>query len=181
MNETQEQEVQHVGHGTEKSEGAGGPYLRLKSDGQKIRIRMVSDPIKFKKSYQGKVQDAFACKVINKTTGPDGKTVEKEVMGFQYGWLIYEKVADLCNDSEWGDPINYDLEITRNGGTPSKFYSVIPKPAKPLTNEDKEMVAAADVDLVKMYVKADDQQHPSEQAQTARPGADDEYDPFANE
>ena len=176
-NETQEQEVQHVGHGTEKPPSSGGPFLRLKETGQKIRIRMVSDPIKFKKEFQGKPQDAFAAKVINKTVAADGTTVLKEVMGFQYGWLIYEKISDLCNDSEWGDPINYDLEITRNGGTPSKFYSVIPKPAKPLTDEEKELVASAEVDLVKMYLTKKDPQQPNQPSA----GADDEYDPFAEE
>lgn len=173
--QVQEPEVQHVGHGTEKAPSSAGPYLRLKTDGQKIRIRMVSDPIKFKKEYQGKVTDSFAAKVINKTLAQDGKTVLKEVMGFGYGWLIYEKIADLCNDSDWGDPTRYDLEITRNGGSPSKFYSVIPKPPiVALSEEDKHLVAEADVDLVRMFVtKKNDEQR---QAQ-----ADSEYDPFAGE
>ena len=43
---------------------------------------------------------------------------------------IQEAIMNLINDSDWGDPREYDLKITRTGDALETKYTVSPKPKK---------------------------------------------------
>lgn len=53
---------------------------------------------------------------------------------------VFQAVQDLFNDSDWGDPIQYDINIkvNKNGG-PTGYYGVTPKNAKPLSEADLQL------------------------------------------
>lgn len=53
---------------------------------------------------------------------------------------VFQAVQDLYNDEDWGDPIQYDINIkvNRKGG-PTGYYGVTPKNAKPLSEADLEL------------------------------------------
>ena len=156
------QNVQEVGW-DEVNESSGGLYLTLREKGDKARIRIVSAPIKFEEAFKDtpdKMEVRFACVVIHKEIGQDGEVV-KNVKGYKYGWQIYKSIQTLWRDADWGDPGEYDLEITRTEEK-GKYYTVTPKPKKELSEEDKQLVLEANLDLVAMYTgeKASDQEDP---------------------
>lgn len=53
---------------------------------------------------------------------------------------VFQAIQDLFNDTDWGDPIQYDINIkvNRKGG-PTGYYGVTPKNAKPLSEADLEL------------------------------------------
>tara|TARA_R110000744_G_scaffold376292_1_gene490438 strand:+ start:398 stop:895 length:498 start_codon:yes stop_codon:yes gene_type:complete len=50
---------------------------------------------------------------------------------------IQEAIMNLINDSDWGDPREYDLKITRTGDALETKYTVSPKPKKDLPEAAK--------------------------------------------
>lgn len=59
--------------------------------------------------------------------------------------LVYDALKALNRDEDYGDPMNYDIDIkfNKNSTTPSGFYNVVPKPPKPLTESDLAIKAQA--------------------------------------
>jgi hypothetical protein len=53
----------------------------------------------------------------------------------------------LAKDEEWGDPIEFDIEIAATGEKLERKYTVVPKPKKPLSTEDKKLVQDCDWDV----------------------------------
>lgn len=120
------------------------PYLRLKSKGEKIKIRLVSDPIHFEEpDVKGKLSDRFAWKVLDRADG--------EVKAFKGGVMIYKAIKELAMDEEWGDPTGYDFTITRTEEQ-GNYYSVTASPnKKPITADEKKLVEEADLDLTRLF------------------------------
>jgi len=83
----------------------------------------------------------------------DRKTGTYKVLDM--GVAIYQKVQDYSRDTEdWGDPSQYDVDVVVNKqGGATGYYSVIPKPKKPLTNEDVEI--KQNIDLESLKAKCD--------------------------
>lgn len=52
---------------------------------------------------------------------------------------VQEQIATLANDSDWGNPTQYDIVVNRTGDLKKTKYSVVAKPKAPISNE----VAAA--------------------------------------
>lgn len=48
---------------------------------------------------------------------------------------IQREIATLVRDDDWGNPKEYDIVVTRSKDSKKVSYSVLPKPAKPLTDE----------------------------------------------
>lgn len=59
--------------------------------------------------------------------------------------LVYDALKALNRDEDYGDPMNYDIDIkfNKDSTTPSGFYNVVPKPPKPLTESDIALKATA--------------------------------------
>jgi hypothetical protein len=118
-------------------------FLNLKNNGDACKIRIVSEPIKFADSYQGKPTERFAWLVIDRA--------DQVIKVFKCGPDIWKKVTAFVKDPDWGDPMTYDLTVTRVGTSPSNFYSVTPSPVGkgPLNEIEMAVVMASDIDLAK--------------------------------
>lgn len=153
MSNTQEkqQDIQDFDWG-QPFPGGDSIYLRLSSKGDKIRIRMVGNPIQFIKRFEdkdtGQLVEKFAW--ANKVIFRNQELKENQVKGFEFGAMIGKLIQDLHKNEDWGNPEKYDLEITRTEEK-GKYYTVVPKPPAPLTDEEKELVLNSDIDIYKMY------------------------------
>lgn len=66
------------------------------------------------------------------------------------GSLIYQGIQGYSRDEKWGDPGQYDFNITvnRNGG-PANYYQVRAQPKVPLSDDDIKLKQDADLDALK--------------------------------
>lgn len=69
---------------------------------------------------------------------------------------VMTDIKTLANDDEWGDPSRYDIDIVVNKAAQGQgYYTVIPKPHKALTDNDKRIIAeCVDLDAIKARVEA---------------------------
>ncbi len=63
------------------------------------------------------------------------------------GWSILKSLQTYTRDEDWGDPSKYDVDIVvdPNGG-PQGYYSLVAKPAKPLSANDLLLRDKMDMD-----------------------------------
>ena len=124
------------------------PYLRLKSKGDKVKVRFVSAPIHFEEEdVKGKMADRFAWVVIDRADG--------EVKAYKAGVMVYKDVKKYATDEDWGDPTGYDFTIERTEEQ-GRYYAVTPSPAKkPITEEEKKQVELVGIDLEKLFKTTD--------------------------
>jgi hypothetical protein len=122
-------------------------YLRLKSNGESCKIRIVSDPVKFQSEYQGKIAEKYAWLVIDR--------VDQTIKVFQCGKDIWKKVSAFAKNPDWGNPQEYDITILRTGISPSNFYDVAPSPAGkgPISEDEMAMVLACPINLMQAVEK----------------------------
>lgn len=60
---------------------------------------------------------------------------------------VYQGIQKFSRDEDWGSPMDYDIDIVMDSEAGSQgWYTVVPKPAKPLSEEDIE-IKNNDVDL----------------------------------
>lgn len=127
----------------------GGLYLKIK-DGETVKLRIVSEP------------------AIFETEGErDGKTT----LNTRYGWIVFNQdtkaaqilqqsatffksIAVLAQDEEWGDPLSYDIKVSRQGsGFNDTTYTVMPSANREsLDPEVKDAVKK--IDLLEMLKKS---------------------------
>jgi len=79
---------------------------------------------------------------------------------------VQNEIMALAKDSDWGDPMSYDIKVTRTGDGLSTEYTVSPKPHKAISKEVKEAAKTVPVNLDALFtsenpfkceeVKADD-------------------------
>lgn len=135
-----------------KPPSTGGKLLILKEQGQKVRVRFYGSPVKVPGEFDGKPNVRWCCKVILKTAV--NSVIEREAKAFVFAPMIYYAVADLWRDPDWGNPEAYDVEIERTEEK-GKYYVVVPKPnCKPISDEEKAMLEALDVDLADPFGSA---------------------------
>lgn len=99
------------------------------------------------------------CDIVAKETAAKVEQKDRSVTKAQKRWLVgvidrtsasykildisktvFQAVQDLFNDEDWGDPIQYDINIKVNrSGGPTGYYGVTPKKAKPLSEADLEL------------------------------------------
>ena len=64
---------------------------------------------------------------------------------------IMRNIEELFLNEEWGDPKQYDLNISRTGSGMETRYTVQPSPTKELTKEEKSLVARMEIDLNALF------------------------------
>lgn len=130
-------------------ETGSGLFLRLRKKGDKVRFRIVSKPIQYKRMYQEKEKETFAWKVIDRE--------DSKVKVFSAGVSVYLRVRDLANNEDWGNPEKYDLTVERTEQSTANYYSVTPSPKKSdLTAEEAKLVkdSEKEIDLIAICAKA---------------------------
>ena len=100
--------------------------------------------IKLKADNSYEIKHFWAFKVIDRE---DGRVKIFEIT--QNG--VKRDIEALLQDADWGDPKGYDIKITGTGKRMERRYSVIAVPHKPLTAEEKSLVARMEIDLEKLY------------------------------
>ena len=69
---------------------------------------------------------------------------------------IMMAIEALANNGKWGDPMNYDITITRKGTTMNDTeYSVVPNPKEPLAKEIKDAFVKTALDLKALFSSKD--------------------------
>lgn len=63
---------------------------------------------------------------------------------------IMEAMRTCFDDDDYGDPFNYDFKISRTGEALETKYSIMPTPAKPLTDELKAKILEMGLDKIKL-------------------------------
>ena len=146
--------------------GNGGKFLKFK-DGDKHRVRLFGSPIHYQAHFPGqepKTQFATLCLFRNK------ETKENEVRVLQFGWTIQKALKEFSKDDEWGDPTEFDIEISASGEKLERKYIVVPKPKKPLGKDEQVLVESCDWVLADMVKPKDG----------AAPHQEEEEDIFAD-
>lgn len=123
----------------------GGLYLKIKAD-ETVKLRISSEPAIFEavgeRDGQKTISTRYGWVVYNQET--------KQAQILQQSSTFFKNVAALAQDSEWGDPQDYDIKITRTGSSfNDTTYAVTPS-----TNRDKlSDEAQAAIDKVNLLEK----------------------------
>lgn len=64
---------------------------------------------------------------------------------------IKSSIIALIEDEDWGDPKQYDLNITKSGSGLDTEYAVNPAPVKPLPETILEAYTGAEIDLQTLF------------------------------
>lgn len=64
---------------------------------------------------------------------------------------IMQGLKSIFDDSDWGDPTEYDIAITKEGESLLTKYAINPSPPKSLSNEEKDLVSSTKVNLNALY------------------------------
>ena len=126
------------------SGGGDNLFVRLQ-DGDKKKFRILSEAF-----YN-----------LNEFTNPDGEVTvsdryawvvwdyeEERCRIFNVGKMIFNAVADLASDDDWGDPMTYDIKVERAGSGLETRYTVLPGAKSDPTDEMTEK--SLEVDITKI-------------------------------
>lgn len=64
---------------------------------------------------------------------------------------IQQKIRGLAKDTDWGNPKNYDIVISKSGKSLTTKYEVQPKPAKPLEASISKLFKETYINLDALY------------------------------
>lgn len=127
---------------TPKSEGSG-LYLKLE-DNETVKIRIVSEPAIYETEYKDKatgevrISTRYAWIVWNQET--------KTPQIMQQSATFFRSIANLAQDDEYGDPVGYDIKITRNGTGTDTTYAVVPSANRDILDDGaKEAIESIDL------------------------------------
>lgn len=121
----------------------GGLYLKLE-DGETAKLRIATEPAIYETENTNKqtgevtFSTRYAWVVWN---------VDKEsAQIFQQSATFFKSIANLAKDEDYGDPVNYDIKVTRNGTGTDTTYQVVPMPNKaPLSKAARDAVDKVDL------------------------------------
>jgi hypothetical protein len=172
-----------TGYDAEASTG-GGLWLRLKKKGDKARVRLVSIPYRWVEKYTdqtGKNIEARKAAWLAIHKEVLNGTPLKSVVVFSSSAMVYGAVRTLAESEDWGDPTGYDIVVERTEESPAKYYTVtpIPRGMGPLTEEDLEMVKAANIDWPNICIQAIAKKADAPPNHSDRDTPPEEEDPFA--
>lgn len=119
-------------------DSGGGLYLRLK-DGETGRLRIASEPVIYDSEYKEKISTKYAWVVWN---------IElKTAQVFQQSATFFKNLANYAKDSEYGDPTEYDIKVTREGSDTDTIYHITPG-RNSYKLDDDALEAVKKIDLV---------------------------------
>jgi len=68
---------------------------------------------------------------------------------------IQKAIKAMDDSPEWGDPVNYDIKVNKEGQGMETEYTVTPLPPKPLMPEIAELFGKMTVNLDKLFANGD--------------------------
>lgn len=107
-------------------------YFKL-DDGKAAKVRIASDCFLYYDEYKGKISTRYAWVIWNFT--------EEMAQVWQASATVFKAIQALAVNDEWGDPMQYNLNVSREGTGKETKYAVTPSPNRnPLTVEAQEAV-----------------------------------------
>ena len=85
---------------------------------------------------------------------------------------IQKSITNLVNNTDWGDPKNYDIVVTRQGLDLNTEYDVAPIPHKPVPEEAVKEYEGMTINLEQLYVGGDPFEQEPTPYQTAKEQAE---------
>lgn len=76
---------------------------------------------------------------------------------------IRRQIHKITQDADWGNPMNYDLKISRSGEGMETVYAVVPVPHSPIPQKAKDAMKSLKIDLNELFIGGDPF-NPSEKA-----------------
>ena len=130
-------------------ETTGGIFLRMRKKGDKVKFRLASKPVQYRRMYQDKEKQMFAWIVIDREDGTPKV--------FQAGVSIYLQIRNFAMNDDWGNPEKYDFTIERTEASTANYYSVTPSPKhSDITEEELKAIAESKIDLIAVCAKSGD-------------------------
>lgn len=111
-------------------------------------------PVRVKKGIMMKPDEAGNSKHFWALPVWNYKTARVEVLEITQK-TVQKQLAALVYNDEWGSPLNYDVQVIKEGQKLDTKYSVIPTPKKPLTEEQKKAIEETPVNLEALFVGGD--------------------------
>ena len=68
---------------------------------------------------------------------------------------IQKKIKALAADADWGDPMSYDIKVTKSGSGMDTEYEVKPIPHKPVADNIKAAYGVLTIDLNQLFTGGD--------------------------
>ncbi|SFM28342.1 hypothetical protein [Pelosinus propionicus] len=136
-----------------------GKHLKLKNGKNKIRIgsRPHAANIHWEDSFAGKKKKAICpgsgCPLCNANRKYDPRYYVKVINRddgqatiLECGPMILTQIKKYASDSDYGNPMNYDISINKTGEGRNSKYSVMASPCKSsITAEEKTLLEAVDI------------------------------------
>ena len=129
--------------------GGSGLFLKL-SDGETVKVRLMSDPVYFDNEYKGSLSSRFAWIAWNHD--------EQKAQIWATNGATYNSIKDLVLDDEYGDPSKYDIKITRTGVEQQTRYSI--RPGTQRDNLSTEAIHACEaINIIEIIDKSEHASH----------------------
>lgn len=151
--------------GTNRSSGGKDRFLKLKPGSNQIRVLTVpfqylQHKYKFPEEVKGfghRIPCSApngACAVCAKGDKPKKRwflgVIDRATNSYKIldvGWSVLRAIQTYAEDSDWGDPTQYDFDIVVNPHAgPQGYYNAVAKPKKPLSAQDL-LIKEKEVDL----------------------------------
>jgi len=190
--------LQTADYATHNPQSSGGLFIKLAAKGDQIRIRLltkaagpISEVYVDPKTDEKTERSGYWWLVMDNTLAAKNKAPSESQIGiFKGGVLIFKAIKELAMDADWGDPLLYDIKITRTEEK-AKFYSVVAVPKAPVGPIGEAKLAefllshesTIENILTNLYnkVKGIAAVAPTGGATVAEESMDEKYDPFSDE
>lgn len=127
-------------HRPQASEG-GGLYLKIQ-DGETVKLRIASMPAIYESENERDGRTTLSTRYGWVVWNQDAKAAQI----LQQSATFFRSIAALAQDEEWGDPMGYDIKVSRKGTELETKYTIVPSTNRdPLDREAQEAVDAIDL------------------------------------
>ena len=72
----------------------------------------------------------FACMILNRSSN-------NQLLIWEFGVNIFSQIKAFVEDPEYGDPVGYDITVTKEGEKLATTYTIVPSPKKEPLNKDE--------------------------------------------
>lgn len=90
----------------------------------------------------------FACMVFNRSENNSLKV-------WEMGASIFSQVKAFSEDPEYGDPVQYDVTVTKEGEKLATTYTIVPSPKKEALTKDELAQLEGYADMIEEAYKKD--------------------------
>lgn len=118
-------------------------------DGKVTTFRLLSEPVVYESTYKNQEGEVT---ISTKYSWIAWSIEEAVTKVLTLPTTAYKQIAALASDEDYGDPLLYNIKISRSGTGPSTVYTVTPSPRKSPAKDLSPQIAKDldNIDLVKV-------------------------------